>query len=189
MSGLYVFRGVKLSILIPLIILSCMFLSGRGIIRTLSSSIVWRDVFILSGGIIVISVMLLRSGNNNIFYSMNGFESRIRSLLETYLSVRPRSKELLLGHPVLLLALWMLSRQAFCEIRKLPAMIRMLIIAGAIGQISIINTFVHAHTPFIISVQRTLHGIWLGAFMGIACIVLYAKFLNKSVKKIFSFKQ
>ena len=35
-----------------------------------------------------------------------------------------------------------------------------------VGQVSLINTFLHAHTPVVVSLIRTLYGIVLGGCIG-----------------------
>ena len=40
-----------------------------------------------------------------------------------------------------------------------------------IGQGSIVDSFAHYHTPLLISLQRTVNGIFFGALIGVAVIV------------------
>ncbi len=118
----------------------------------------------------VMLVFLLRSGNDNM--SVSNFELLFRAKLEDWLVVRPRTKEFALGHPAMLLALYYGYKDKFL----------LLWIAGAIGQVSIINTFSHIHTPILISVLRTFNGIWTGLLLGIAVlglILLVKKYHNK----------
>ncbi len=118
----------------------------------------------------VMLVFLLRSGNDNM--SVSNFELLFRAKLEDWLVVRPRTKEFALGHPAMLLALYYGYKDKFL----------LLWIAGAIGQVSIINTFSHIHTPILISVLRTFNGIWTGLLIGIAVlglILLVKKYHNK----------
>lgn len=76
------------------------------------------------------------------------------------LYIRPRFKEFLIGHPFLLLALGL--RKRF----KDSLYFYPLIILATIGQINILNTFSHAHTPLLVSFLRSFHGIWLGGLLG-----------------------
>ena len=41
---------------------------------------------------------------------------------------------------------------------------------GAIGQISIMNTFMHIRTPLLESMIRTGNGLWLGALVGMLLV-------------------
>jgi len=52
------------------------------------------------------------------------------------------------------------------------------LLLGVIGQISLVNTYAHLHTPLLISLVRSFHGLWLGLFLGVAAI-LALSILNK----------
>jgi len=95
-----------------------------------------------------------------------GIEEKIRIFLENTLIARPRNKEFLIGYPVLLLAMSMnyLRIKEF----KIP-----IIIIGAIGPVTLINTFCHIHTPFLFSMLRTFNGVWLGLALGLIAVTLF----------------
>jgi hypothetical protein len=38
---------------------------------------------------------------------------------------------------------------------------------GLIGQISIVNTFLHFHIPLELCLLRTLHGLWIGSLISL----------------------
>ncbi len=103
----------------------------------------------------ILLVFLLRSGNDGM--SVTGLELAIRTKLDAWLVVRPRTKEFLLGHPALFLALYYGYKDKF-----LP-----LWVLGAVGQVSIVNTFSHIHTPVLVSLLRTVNGVWLGLAIGL----------------------
>jgi hypothetical protein len=42
----------------------------------------------------------------------------------------------------------------------------LLLLLGAVGQASLVNTFCHLHTPLLISLVRTANGLWLGLAIG-----------------------
>ena len=70
--------------------------------------------------------------------------------------IRPRTKELLM-HPVAILGLaggWPVWAA------------NLFILAGVIGQGSIMDSFAHYHTPLIITLLRTLNGLAFGAAIG-----------------------
>jgi hypothetical protein len=73
--------------------------------------------------------------------------------------VRPRTKEFLIGHPALVVALGLLSagRREWLPLAML---------LGAIGQVSLVNTFCHLHSPLEVSLMRTLWGILIGLLLG-----------------------
>src|SRR5262249_39008283 len=80
--------------------------------------------------------------------------------------VRPRTKEFLVGHPALIvaLALWALARGR--------AWIVPLLCVGAIGQESLVNSFCHLHTPIALTLARTWNSLWLGSLIGLAVLPL-----------------
>ncbi len=108
-----------------------------------------------------IFIMLVRSGNVT-WFPVSVFEMNLRESMETLFGIRPRWKEFFIGHPFLLLGLMGLKMSAKQE-RVWP---RVCLVIGLIGQISIINTFCHIHTPLHISLLRTLLGVGLGLFNG-----------------------
>ena len=107
----------------------------------------------------VLALLVLRTGHET-GLGVSGLELQFRSVLNRVFGVRPRSKEVLIGHPLLLLGL---ARAAGGK-----NVGRWLLLSlGTIGQVSLVNTFTHIHTPVLISVARTLHGLWFGALVGV----------------------
>jgi hypothetical protein len=45
------------------------------------------------------------------------------------------------------------------------------LLIAIIGQVSLVNTYAHIHTPLIISLIRTLHGLWIGIIIGVIVII------------------
>jgi len=110
-------------------------------------------------GLIVLALVVARTGNEP-GVGVSGLELKFRAVLDRLLPVRPRTKEFLLGHPafVLGLALWFRGRR-----RWAPP----LFVVGVIGQVSILNTFCHIHTPLVLSLIRAVTGLVFGAFIGL----------------------
>lgn len=102
-------------------------------------------------------VLFNRSGNASII-PIPAWELRARSFLESALYARPRTKEFLVGHPALILAAagWGKDRSYRPYV----------LVLAAVGQASLMNTFVHLHTPFVISLARSLLGLGGGALVG-----------------------
>jgi len=91
----------------------------------------------------------------------------MRSLLETLFIARPRFKEFLIGHPLLFLFGASKGDVTLHHYRPL------FLLFGLIGQASILNTFAHAHTPFLLSLLRSANGLVLGLVLGIfLCVAL-----------------
>lgn len=105
-------------------------------------------------------IYVMRSGNEGIFVS--SLELEVRRFLNDLLVVRPRTKEFLIGHPLLMLVFYLGYRDYLLPVLML----------ATIGQVSLVNTFAHTWTPLAVSVLRTFNGLWLGVFGGIVLILL-----------------
>ena len=169
-------QGIRLALLLPLpLAWLLLFLSEEGTLRENCRKLLklFDRPLVVGSGILTIFllvaayVVLSRSGNESALIS--DFELQFRSLLGDLLSVRPRTKELLIGHPLLLLAMYFGFRN---RLGLLTA------ILGMIGQVSLVNTFFHLHTPLIISLQRTAIGLALGIILGLF-LVQGVKMLEK----------
>lgn len=165
------FAGVKVAHLFPLLVLVGIFFftsepQERVYIRLknlfqqpLRVGLAGVAVFVVLVGVIYI----LRTGNEG-EVAVSSLELQLRNWLDNLLVVRPRTKEFLLGHPALLLLLY----TGYRDNRYLP-----LLFFGAIGQISIVNTFAHVHTPLLVSLLRVGNGLWLGVLVGLILIFLW----------------
>jgi hypothetical protein len=167
------FRGVKLAQLLPLVIVLAVTLgttyagadaNGWGGLRrgwiTVAEAFVkyWHAVAIfLALG--VVGFMLMRSGNESAV-EVSGLEMKLRALLDQILIVRPRTKEIMLGYPALMMGLSLLIMR-----RRRAAWIWLTV--GTIAVISTTNTFCHLHTPLTVSLLRVVNGVWVGLLVGI----------------------
>ena len=115
----------------------------------------WSILAVLA--LVALAMLIARSGNDA-GIGVSPMELKFRALLDQLLGTRPRTKEFLVGHPALFLGLGLLS------LRRLRWAVPLLIV-GAIGQVSIINTFCHLHSPLLVSAVRVLNGIWTGALV------------------------
>lgn len=163
------FFGVKLAHVIPLVIVMLYFplITTKGgelleKVKGLMESPLKLGVALAAGFMAVaVTVYVLRTGNEGM--AVSGLELQFRSMLDQLLGVRPRTKEFLLGHPALLLLLI----YGYRDNRFLP-----LLLLGAIGQASLVNTFAHIHTPLVVSLLRAFNGIWLGIVLGLAVFLV-----------------
>ncbi|KAF1086063.1 hypothetical protein SPSYN_00801 [Sporotomaculum syntrophicum] len=165
------FSGVKLAHVVPLLLLVVIFFfkvakDGGGWQRKLQELLEEPVLvkFVLIGGLLLVALMVYVSRTGNESAAISNWELQFRALLDNLLGVRPRTKEFLLGHPLLLLMLYLGYRNN----KYLP-----LLLGGAIGQISLVNTYAHIHTPLVISLLRSLHGLWLGILIGLILIALW----------------
>ena len=113
------------------------------------------------GALAAIALVFLRRGNFPLIVASEA-ELSVRSWLSS-LFVRPRFKELA-GHTLAVLGL---SEASW------PAWIRGgLLTGGVIAQGTILNSFSHYHTPFLISLQRTLIALVIGLVLGLVFSLL-----------------
>lgn len=162
------FRGVKIAHVLPLVLLVCYCVcrqEGKNWFRSLKTlwqskiSVGWTVVAAFLG--LALLIYISRTGNESA--AVSSVELQIRSLLDQLLLVRPRTKEFLIGHPALLLLFYLGYKHQYLPV----------LILGAIGQISLVNTFAHIHTPVLISLFRAFNGLWLGLAIGVAVIIGY----------------
>ncbi|MEK3883922.1 DUF5693 family protein [Paenibacillus sp. PL2-23] len=181
------FRGVSVLHLAPLFLVAVYVVlyeggDGRGVMgRALKLlrepvRVAWLVIALAVGA--VGFYYLSRTGNAG---EVSSIELLIRGWLESTFGVRPRFKEFMLGHPPLLLGL-------FLAIRYRAAWV--LIIVGALGQLTMVSTFTHIHTPLYISIVRTLLGLGAGLIIGLILIGgwlvlegVYRKWLAPAIRK------
>lgn len=186
------FRGVKLAQLLPLLLVLFVMIARTYAPRPAQERAEWLRlrqglifaaeafvkywhaglVFLVLG---LVAFMIMRSGNESAV-QVPIWELKLRAFLDQLLLVRPRTKEIFVGFPALLLGLTLL-------LAGRPRMAWAWLSAGVIALISLTNTFCHIHTPLMISLLRIFNGIWLGLFIGI--IVLFAKFIIEQILLLF----
>ncbi len=181
------FTGVKLAQLLPLALITALLVGGfspaaSGPRAELAALVVgWkralsepsRIVHLLAGFALLalVAVWMLRTGNEGM--GVSGTELKLRTLLENLLGARPRTKEFLFAHPALLLGLYLGALRYW----KLAVPLTLL---GLIGQVSLVNTFCHLHTPFVYSVLRSFNGLWIGLVIGLILIALVRPLLRRT---------
>ncbi len=167
LTGIALFRGVKLLYVVPLLFFGVYALWGLTFKEVKESLKGWHLILIALAGAAAV-YYVLRSGNSQ---AVSEVELWFRTKLEEWLYARPRSKEFLLGFPAYLLALAVLPR--FKRIGKI------LLVPGVIGFMSIVNTFTHLHIPLHISLLRTCYSILFGYLIGLLAIGIYKMIFRK----------
>ena len=180
------FLGVKLVLVTPVVLVAAFYALGLAALEPGAGWTVRRDRVrgtlqsvaaqpLLVGQIVLgivalaaLAVFVARSGNDP-GVGVSAVELKTRALLDKYLFVRPRTKEFLLGHPALFFAL------AAAYSGRFPRAILPLLVIGAIGQSSLMDTFCHLHTPLFISLLRGLIGWVLGAIIGAVVFAMAVK--------------
>ncbi len=169
------FAGVKLALVLPLLAILWHSLRQE---RNYSWAKFWEQtitykhlllVTLVAAGMIL---YLWRSGNNGALI-VTGGEEKLRRLLDQLLLVRPRTKEILFGHPFLMLGIYLGLKKC----RNFLALA-----AGFVGQLSLVNTFCHVHTPLSISFWRVFNGWWVGLLTGWILIWCYQTYLKTDKK-------
>ena len=123
--------------------------------------------------LLVFVYYIYRTGNST---TTPETELAFRNFLENTLIARPRTKEMLIGWPMLMLFIWSLRR----GMKFLPMVFGM---GMSIGLVSVVNTFLHIRTPFLLSLLRTGWGILFGLLIGLAAVVI-AEGLYRLVRRI-----
>ncbi|MGM9992119.1 MAG: DUF5693 family protein [Candidatus Bruticola sp.] len=167
MLSLDVFRGVKLhSLLVPLLTFIIWLAQQRrrggldSLIAFLETNVKLWHVVIFFIFAILAAFYLIRTGNSGGDLVVSESERALRRWLDYALGVRPRFKEFLLGNPALvLLPVFVFLRWKGC--------IPLAVLASAIGLASLSDTYGHIHTPMLVSLQRTVNGVFIGGFIGV----------------------
>lgn len=149
------FRGVKVALVAPSVLLVLTELWRWRTLNELTTQLRRGAWLVPIVGLGALAFVLERSGNLPAI-PVARWEELLRERLEDWLIARPRFKEFLVGHPALVL--WE-SDRSLSQLGVLAL--------GALGQASIINTFVHLHTPLALSLWRTLNGLVLGLSVGL----------------------
>ena len=172
MTAIGVFSGIKVSQMLPLVVLMMFYWYQTNRLHGYDSNVVVmiRDLLkkpvsvgvllVLAAAAGVLLLYMLRSGNDAV--TVSSWEKAFRSFLDTTLQVRPRTKEFMFAHPLMLLALYFGYKNYLW-----PA-----VVLGSIGQVSLVNTFEHLHTPLDVSLLRTANGLLLGIIIGIVLILI-----------------
>ena len=136
-----------------------------GLREALRGLVVYWHVVAAFLALATLAVLVVRSGNEAGGAILPG-ELELRALLDRLLVVRPRTKEVFLGHPVMLLALLL-------ALRRVRVGVWIAFAVGAIGQVSLLNSFCHVHTPLLLTLIRVFNGLWLGALGGVVLCLLW----------------
>lgn len=191
-----IFRGVKLTFVLPLILISLVYIQhfpffGKSVssdkdfvrfIKKFCAIDIKLGILAVLGLLSIIGFVFVgRSGNNGA--PVPQFEITLRRFLESVMYARPREKEFLFGHPAVLLSLTALYR-------KWPQIFHYLfIMAITIGQGSMVETFAHMRSPFILSFMRGFSGLAMGsltlliALIGIIILTHMTKFFGERYGK------
>ncbi|GIO86542.1 hypothetical protein J25TS5_34740 [Paenibacillus faecis] len=161
------FRGVSLLHLAPILLVAVYVFLYQG-------SSVWQElrnwlrmpvtlVWVVAAGVLAVVAYYYMSRTGNAGTLLPG-EAQFRSFLENTFGVRPRNKEFLLAHPLFLAGV-------FAAFRYRWAIYAMIV--AVMGQLSMVDTFAHIHTPAVLSLIRGLLGLGLGLLVGLIAILIW----------------
>lgn len=173
------YRGVKLTFILPIVLVAIGYLSrfplGGTTIGTPEEFVSFVRHFlqipIKMGTIIILGILAFvafvfvgRSGHTA-GVPVPGIEVALRRFLENAMYARPREKEFLIGHPAFFLMIAAMYR-------RWPQLLHFfLVLAATIGVGSMVETFAHIRTPFLMSFVRGIDGWVVGLVAGMAAIV------------------
>lgn len=174
-----IFRGVKLTFIAPLILITLTYLvrynpfetdaagaetiAGR-LTRILDYPVYLKTLLLFGAGAAAAWVFIGRSGHTA-GVPVPAFEIKLRAFLEETMYARPREKEFLIGHPAFFLAVMAFWRQW-------PRLAHyIMVVVATIGQGSLVETFAHMRTPVYMSLIRGLDGLALGLMLGILAVI------------------
>ncbi len=161
------FRGVGLLHLAPILLVAMYVFLYQG-------SSVWQElrnwmrmpitlIWVVAAGVLAIVAYYYMTRTGNAGTLLPG-EAAFRSFLENTFGVRPRNKEFLLAHPLFIAGV-------FAAFRYRWALYAMIV--AVMGQLSMVDTFAHIHTPAVLSLIRGLLGLGLGLLVGLIAILIW----------------
>jgi len=175
-----IYRGVKLTFVMPLVLISLVYLTRYEIFKTSGAHDVrgaWQQVvklldypvyvktMVIAAAVAVVAWVFVGRSGHTAGVPVPEFELKLRAFLEDAMYARPREKEFMIGHPAFFLA-------AMAVWRQWPRMLHFaLVVMATIGQGSLVETFAHMRTPLFMSFVRGLDGLAVGLVMGILAVV------------------
>lgn len=174
-----IFRGVKLTFIAPLVLITAVYLTRYDLFSTKKSETkgIWQQVAKMLDYPIYIKTLLAFSFvalGAWIFVGRSGhtagvpvpdIEIKMRAFLERIMYARPREKEFMIGHPAFFLAVMAVYRQW-------PRVMHYaLVVVATIGQGSLVETFAHLRTPVFMSFVRGLDGMVVGIVFGVLVVI------------------
>ncbi|MBI5701302.1 hypothetical protein HZC34_05620 [Candidatus Saganbacteria bacterium] len=172
------FAGIKFTLIIPVLLVAIYFFfkteegfdmtSFKNKLQNIMSTNLPVWIFLL--GLVALgslAILLARSGN--FVLPVPEFEKTGRLILEKIMSVRPRTKEFLIGYPFLMIS-------AFLFLKDKKQWLPVLLAIAVIGPVSTLNSFCHIHSALVISIIRSVNGLVLGVLIGWLAWFLITKY-------------
>lgn len=175
------FRGVKLSLMFPMVAFVLIYLIKLGFGRSpreiaeanfylddlkrfVTQDVKMYYLFIAGALGAVIYVYLARSGHSTNIEVLN-VELIFRNMLENLFIARPRTKEIFIAFPALVAAVYFAARGYKWTLFPL-------LLAAVTGITSVVNTFCHSRAPVYLSVSRTLISLGFSIVIGLVVLLV-----------------
>ncbi len=156
------FRGIKVAFVLSWVGSLGFLYSWDDLTNFLKATLRRRDLLLFMALAGVVGYVVVRSGNASSGWKVSS-EQALRDQLEDYLRIRPRFKEFMIGHPLMMGGLFLHYWRTKWDARPW-------IWLGMLGQVSMINTFCHIHSPLRLAILRCSSGALLGWLFGLALI-------------------
>ena len=169
--GIELFRGVKISFLIPVGMVGIMYLYKEELLKIkvlekwITMPITYLVMAIMGVFLVIFAIYIIRSGNSG---GVSDTQIQLRQMLKDIFGTRPRTKEFLIGYPVIMCLIYFGKHKLYIPLGVL----------ATVGPVSVINTFTHTHTPLIISIKRSLWGVVVGFVIGLILIGIVKVCIN-----------
>ncbi len=176
------YRGVKLTFVLPLVLTAIAYIHRFPLLGGPVSAVeefpdfvrrflavpVRMGTLVIVGLLGLAAVVFVGRSGHTAGVPVPGIEVAMRRFLENIMFARPREKEFLIGHPAFFLMVASIYR-------KWPQLLHFfLVVASVIGLGSMVETFAHIRTPFLVSFIRGINGWLTGLVIGISVIVAIA---------------
>lgn len=182
------YRGVKLTFILPLLLVVLIWFRKHDTLGYRRCE-TWSDYCCQTKALLkqcltlrmfwkILLFIVVAGGISYVFIGRTGhswqlpvpqFELNMRYWLEENMYARPRAKEFLIGHIAFCL-LVLANHKAWSKFWRL-----MFVIGAAIGQVSLVETFCHMRSPFLMSVARALGGYAFGIVIGLIVVLIGLK--------------
>lgn len=187
---LAIFKGVKISQLLPLIlaILVAIRYFGNDILgqeemtagerakHLLNLNVKFWHAMVAVVLLAGVGLLLIRSGHESGVQPAN-LELFIRNMLEEILPARPRNKAFLVGFPAVILMFYWAYQRKFKIIYPILALM------AGVGYANLLNTFSHIRTPLYLSTLRIGYEVIFAAAMALLYVVIL-EIAEKIFKKL-----
>ncbi len=197
MLEISVFRGVKLSQLLPIAYFAVAYLAYYGFgsrkrhigqlelhdIKDLCELKISVWMCVAAGLLGLVGYYYISRTGHDSSIQVSSMEMLFRNFLEDNLIARPRTKEFLFAFPAIMM-------MVYCSQRHLKLLTILFGLCGVIGLTSVVNTFMHIRTPLYLGFARTGYSLLFGIVLGALAIIIfdyiyktYIKFFKEKVDK------